>query len=225
MEVSEEILQSTVVEDRQDAPPTLVIPPMPEMGLVPEEEESIYRPHEVLESFDISHRRAIDEEDLEPEEGSLQEDMDDTILDERPIQFEVLEKGSKRGGKLLVASDGFTYGVKRENKTSTAWTCAVRSTKMRCHATVLQKGDFFVRGPAQHCHPGDLKLPVLKKISSKAKEIARQQVFRQARDIVEKTVADQLVDDQRFLAPKSSNVKRQSTQSWLQTDRAIESGF
>lgn len=38
--------------------------------------------------------------------------MDDTILDERPIQFEVLEKGSKRGGKLLVASDGFTYGVK-----------------------------------------------------------------------------------------------------------------
>lgn len=38
--------------------------------------------------------------------------MDDTILDERPVQFEVLEKGSKRGGKLLVASDGFTYGVK-----------------------------------------------------------------------------------------------------------------
>lgn len=73
---------------------------------------------------------------------------------------------------------------------------------------MLQKGDSFVRGPAQHCHPGDLKLPVLKKISSKAKEIARQQVFRQARDIVEKTVADQLVDDQRFLAPKSSNVKR-----------------
>lgn len=33
MEVSEEILQSTVVEDRQDAPPTLVIPPMPEMDL------------------------------------------------------------------------------------------------------------------------------------------------------------------------------------------------
>lgn len=35
----------------------------------PEEEDSIYRPPEVLESFDISHRRAIDEEDLEPEEG------------------------------------------------------------------------------------------------------------------------------------------------------------
>lgn len=69
MEASNEILQSTVVEDRQDAPPTLVIPPMPEMDLEPEEEESIYRPPEVLESFDISHRRAIDEEDLEPEEG------------------------------------------------------------------------------------------------------------------------------------------------------------
>ncbi|XP_065929546.1 uncharacterized protein [Magallana gigas] len=140
MEVSEEILQSTVVEDRQDAPPTLMIPPMPEMDLEPGEEDSIYRRPEVLESFDISHRRAIDEEDLEPEEGSLQEDMDDTILDERPVQFEVLEKGIKRGGKLLVASDGFTYGVKRENKISTAWTCAVRSTCYRCE----EKANLFV---------------------------------------------------------------------------------
>lgn len=69
MEVSEENLQSTLVKDRQDAPPTLVIPPMPEMDLEPEEEDSIYRPPEVLESFDISHRRAIDEKDLEPDEN------------------------------------------------------------------------------------------------------------------------------------------------------------
>lgn len=35
----------------------------------PEEEDSIYRRPEVLESFDISHRRTIDKEDLEPKEG------------------------------------------------------------------------------------------------------------------------------------------------------------
>lgn len=39
------------------------------LSFQPEEEDSIYRRPEVLESFDISHRRAIDEEDLEPEEG------------------------------------------------------------------------------------------------------------------------------------------------------------
>ena len=44
--------------------------------------------------------------------STIQADVDDTVLDERPVRYEVLEKGSKRGGKLLVATDGFTYGVK-----------------------------------------------------------------------------------------------------------------
>jgi hypothetical protein len=42
----------------------------------------------------------------------LEEAVDDTILDDSEIRFEVLEKGSKRGGRLLIASDGFTYGLK-----------------------------------------------------------------------------------------------------------------
>lgn len=37
---------------------------------------------------------------------------DDTIIPPSDVIFEVLEKGTKRGGRLLVRSDGFTYGVK-----------------------------------------------------------------------------------------------------------------
>lgn len=34
------------------------------------------------------------------------------------------------------------------NKSSTLWTCSVRSSKLRCHATVSQKGDQFRAGTA-----------------------------------------------------------------------------
>lgn len=38
--------------------------------------------------------------------------------------------------------------------------------------------------------------------------MAENQVFRQARDIVESTVADTIQQGGRFLAPKTTNVKR-----------------
>eukprot|EP00105_Crassostrea_gigas_P005394 XP_011418978.1 PREDICTED: uncharacterized protein LOC105322138 [Crassostrea gigas] len=101
---------------------------------------------------------------------------------------------------------GFTYGVKRKNKETTMWTCSVRSATIRCRATVLQRGNSFVRGANVHVHPADLKLPHLKKVSAQAKAIAVDQVFRPARDIVEATVSDTVQD--RFVAPKTSNIKR-----------------
>ena len=40
-------------------------------------------------------------------------DLPDEILpDEGAVQYKILEKGSKRGGRLLVVSSGFTFGVK-----------------------------------------------------------------------------------------------------------------
>lgn len=86
------------------------------------------------------------------------------------------------------------------------WTCSVRSATIRCRATVLQRGNSFVRGANVHVHPADLKLPHLKKVSAQAKAIAVDQVFRPARDIVEATVSDTVQD--RFVAPKTSNIKR-----------------
>ncbi|XP_078316314.1 uncharacterized protein LOC144620219 isoform X2 [Crassostrea virginica] len=118
--------------------------------------------------FDISHRRDVEEIDAEPHVSTLHEDIDDTVLDEEEVRFEVLEKGSKRGGALLVSTDGFSYGIKRKNKETNIWTCSVRPSKLRCHATVLQRGNSFVRGAHPHLHPGDLKLPYLKKVIAEA---------------------------------------------------------
>ncbi|XP_062594510.1 uncharacterized protein LOC134255924 [Saccostrea cucullata] len=224
MEVSASVLQSTSIEGHPTppsspsvapigtpaSPPRLLIPHVPAMDVstLSDDPEPVFRPLEALESsdFDISHRRDVEDSDEEPQERTLHEDLDDTVIDEEEVRFEVLEKGSKRGGALLVSTDGFTYGVKRKNKETTMWTCSVRSAKMRCHATVLQRGNSFVRGPNAHQHPGDLKLPLLKKVSAEAKEVAVDQVFRPAREIVEATIADTI--DNRFLAPKISNVKR-----------------
>ncbi|XP_061194682.1 uncharacterized protein LOC133202820 [Saccostrea echinata] len=181
MEVSTDILQSTSIEGHPTppsspnvapigtptSPPQLLIPPVPAMddSTLPDEPDSVNRPPEALESsdFDISHRRDVEDSDEEPQESTLHEDLDDTIIDEEDVRFEVLEKGSKRGNS-------------------------------------------FVRGSNAHLHPGDLKLPLLKKVSAEAKEVAVEQVFRPAREIVEATIADTIQD--RFLAPKTSNIKR-----------------
>lgn len=53
-----------------------------------------------------------------------------------------------------------------KNKETTVWTCSVRSATIRCRATVLQRGNSFVRGANVHVHPADLKLPHLKKVSA-----------------------------------------------------------
>jgi len=42
----------------------------------------------------------------------LDDDLPDVILPDQPVTYTFLEKGSKRGGRLLVSSDGYTYGVK-----------------------------------------------------------------------------------------------------------------
>lgn len=37
--------------------------------------------------------------------------MPDSVFPDGPLEFKMLEKGSKRGGKLLVFIDGFSYGI------------------------------------------------------------------------------------------------------------------
>ena len=66
--------------------------------------------------------------------------------------YTILEKGSERQGRLLVESVGYSYTVKRTNKSSTVWRCTIRNKKQECKATVKQTNDTFVRGPIDHCH-------------------------------------------------------------------------
>ena len=38
--------------------------------------------------------------------------LSDSMVEEQPLSFHWFENGSKRGGSLLVSSDGYSYGVK-----------------------------------------------------------------------------------------------------------------
>ena len=43
---------------------------------------------------------------------NIEPEMPEHALTEQPVEFKIIEKGSKRGGRLLVSSDGYSYGVK-----------------------------------------------------------------------------------------------------------------
>ena len=92
-------------------------------------------------------------------------DLSDDILPNQLVTFSVLEAGSKKGGKLLVTSNGYSFDLKRINKDSTTWACSVRSKKLRCRATV--KRDQFVSGIQRHAHPPDLKLALQTELSAR----------------------------------------------------------
>lgn len=62
-------------------------------------------------TFDISNR----EFNRPPQilESSIQDvPLDGDVVEDRPITFEEVENGSKRGGKKLVSSDGYTYTIR-----------------------------------------------------------------------------------------------------------------
>ena len=42
----------------------------------------------------------------------VDESLSTSVLSDEPLTFHVFENGSKRGGRLLVSSDGYKYGVK-----------------------------------------------------------------------------------------------------------------
>ena len=63
-------------------------------------------------TFNITRRDNIDVT-MEPTETALAEpELPDTVTEDVPITFTMLENGSKRGGRLLVSSNGYSYGVK-----------------------------------------------------------------------------------------------------------------
>ena len=108
----------------------------------------------------------------------IDESLSTSVLSDEPLTFHVFEQGSKRGGRLLVSSDGFKYGVKKQQKTSTIWTCSVRSKKIRCYATVTQKGSEFRRGNQNHVHPADPSTLSTVQVSSKVSTTTPQILFK-----------------------------------------------
>ncbi|KAK3103978.1 hypothetical protein FSP39_023386 [Pinctada imbricata] len=95
-------------------------------------------------SFDVSvlinPTNPINESDIQ------QNGRNDTILDDEPVTYEIVEKGSKQRAKKLVSSDGYAYTVKKTTQYATYWRCSVRSSTLWCRASVTQRGTTFTPG-------------------------------------------------------------------------------
>ncbi|KAJ8312166.1 hypothetical protein KUTeg_009539 [Tegillarca granosa] len=98
-----------------------------------------------------------------PEEESLNDETLPQELSTREavVTFQVTENTSQRGKRKLVSSDGFSYVVKKENKSgSILWRCSVRNSKTSCSATVHQQGDTFITNNDAEDHRGSKRRPV-----------------------------------------------------------------
>ena len=85
-----------------------------------------------------------------------------------PVTYTVLQKASQRGKPLLVESTGYSYTIKRQNKTSTEWRCSVRNKAVKCGATIKQTNvSTFLKGPIEHCHEYIPELLTTTKVKAK----------------------------------------------------------
>lgn len=82
------------------------------------------------------------------------------------IKFKIYKFNLKKPNIVMMPYLMLLLIFQHKNKETTMWTCSVRSATIRCRATVLQRGNSFVRGANVHVHPADLKLPHLKKVSA-----------------------------------------------------------
>lgn len=146
----------------------------------------------------------------EPEHLDSSLESDDSTSNDDVIRYRILEKGSKRGGRLLVASNGYTYGSKsqRNNKSSTLWRCSVRSAKLQCPATVSQRGHYFQPGTRPHGHPADPRQPIYKEVVALVKEQIESNRHSTASAVVTDILTTLLPEEQHFLAPKYDLLKR-----------------
>ncbi|CAD5126475.1 DgyrCDS14598 [Dimorphilus gyrociliatus] len=86
-------------------------------------------------------------EDVEDSFESLPEE-----IDEADGHFKVFENGSQREKKLLVHNNN-SFTIKGQYKSSTIWICSVRNKKIRCPASIIQRGSNFHLGSKSHIHP------------------------------------------------------------------------
>ncbi|XP_052260472.1 uncharacterized protein LOC127864668 [Dreissena polymorpha] len=60
------------------------------------------------------------------------------VIPDGPVTYEVVEGATRKGGQMLLGSDGYTYVVKRSNPVTcfVYWVCNVRSKAKHCSAWV-----------------------------------------------------------------------------------------
>ncbi|XP_053384651.1 uncharacterized protein LOC123549348 [Mercenaria mercenaria] len=194
-----ELLNATyVIRDSADSS-------MPEMDL-----QSSF-----IEDRSFDDGRSFSQPAPQLDESLRDRSLDDSIPDDAPVTFNVVEGGTKRGGQKLVSSDGYTYTRRNVKEGRVYWTCSIRNRNFKCMASVKQYGDLFTPSLNGHQHPavpGALKKVT---IAAKVKQVARENVFRPAGEIVE-TVMKDLISAEEFALPKpdllirAANLHRQN---------------
>ncbi|XP_052804648.1 uncharacterized protein LOC128234441 [Mya arenaria] len=156
-------------------------------------------------TFDILNR-SFDRPHHPLDESLPERPLDKKVPTDLPATFEVIEGGSKRGGRKLVSSAGYTYTARRNKGSRTYWTCSIRSKKMTCPASVKQFGDMFTPSIVGHVHLANPVAAKKIKISTKVKEAARERVFESAANIVERVMKQMTTP--HFSLSKPGNLAR-----------------
>ena len=110
------------------------------------------------------------------------------------LQYHLVNNGTKRGGRKLVDTDGYTYNVKRQRANATDWQCTVRPKGNPCKATVVQKsGGLFQAGKQGHNHQANVGSATAATITAAVKERALADLFKPAPAIVNEVCMNYIV--------------------------------
>ncbi|KAL8570124.1 hypothetical protein ACOMHN_033803 [Nucella lapillus] len=132
---------------------------------------------------------------VEVQEISLADDpvITEPIMEDQPVTFEIIARGTQRGQPLLVDSEGFTYGIHRQSKDgATHWRCTRRRAACKCQVMVRQEGDIFTRGTQEHLHVAESGAAVKAKLVRNVKETAAAAPYQSAY-----TIAEHLLQESR----------------------------
>ncbi|XP_050398166.1 uncharacterized protein LOC126816060 isoform X2 [Patella vulgata] len=125
------------------------------------------------------------------------------------IDYSIIEMGTQQGRPMLVDNIGYSYNLRvkeRADKCAT-WRCTVRNKKIRCAATVSQKGDQFIRGKHEHSHDPKAGLLTSVLITAEARAQASNDFITPISDVVERVMSVKGTEDEAAL-PKICNLKR-----------------
>ncbi|KAL8578552.1 hypothetical protein ACOMHN_028824 [Nucella lapillus] len=132
---------------------------------------------------------------VEVQEISLADDpvITEPIMEDQPVTFEIIARGTQRGQPLFVDSEGFTYGIHRQSKDgATHWRCTRCRAACKCQVMVRQEGDIFTRGTQEHLHAAESGAAVKAKLVRNVKETAAAAPYQSAY-----TIAEHLLQESR----------------------------
>ncbi|KAL8615629.1 hypothetical protein ACOMHN_026619 [Nucella lapillus] len=138
------------------------------------------------------------------QEISLADDpvITEPIMEDQPVTFEIIARGTQRGQPLLVDSEGFTYGIHRQSKDgATHWRCTRRRAACKCQVMVRQEGDIFTRGTQEHLHAAESEAAVKAKLVRNVKETAAAAPYQSAY-----TIAEHLLQESRPIPNQRSTI-------------------